>query len=111
MTIAKMCDDYSKCIAESQFYELINEHDVNGATTLWTNIVSKLCDKHLPWKEVTLKSETEEVPWFNGEVYQLKEERKRALSDYRAHSCEKTKLALRIISNKLKNLKSLGLTL
>ena len=88
---------------ESSFYELTSKCDVKEATIEWTKTMTKLCDKHAPWKEVTIKSDTKEVPWYNDQVYKLQEEKTKALAKHRLYGSRSTKAILKNITNKLKS--------
>ena len=72
---------------------------------VWTETVVQLCDVHAPEKEVRLKSETKEIPWYTDEIVSLQKEKNTLLAHYRCTRNINLKKALKSVSNKLKNLK------
>ena len=68
--------------------------------------VVNLCDRHAQEKDVTVKSDTQGIPWYNENTYALIAEKKnRALVYDRRKGNRKTKTTLRQITHKLRNLK------
>ena len=101
----QLIKEYREEIGKSDLSSLIDEQKTDEAIFLWIKLVSSLCDKHAPEKEVTIKTKTEGIPWYSDEVLSAIAARTIALDYDRKKGNSTSKNFLRRATNKLKYLK------
>ena len=92
-------------IDASQIDEHLEREDINSATETLLRIIQDTAESHAPMVEMNLKNKKKNIPWFTKDLKEMITSKNELLQDFYSHGLQSYKTRIKILSNKITQLK------
>lgn len=99
------CNEMSENLNRSNIQHNISRKNVNEAMNEFLEVFQATAEKHAPTKEITIRKENSDIPWFTPELKDKIKLKNSVLKDWYVYGLQEDKQTLKLLKNQINHLK------